>query len=151
MTRDEVKKLLASHKGRFNAIYDCWTAGNGHEFLATMVSFIHQGKLVVIALALTEMLVAHTGENLAQASFKVFEDFGIADRILAHTGDNATNNDSLLDHLEGLYPKDSLAGRQTQVRCFGHILNLVYMVRSFVYSVRCVYADSISLGAMQTI
>lgn len=131
MTRDEVKKLFAAHTGRFNAIYDCWTAGNGHEFLATMVSFVHQGKLYVIALDLTEMTVAHTGANLARALHQVFEDFGIAERILAHTGDNATNNDSMLDNLEDHYGQDSLSGRQTQVCCFGHILNLVYMVCLF--------------------
>jgi len=131
MTRNEVKKLFAAHTGRFNAIYDCWTAGNSHENLATMVLFIHQGKLYVVALDLTEMTVAHTGENLAQASYQVLEDFGIAERMLAHTADNATNNDSMLDCLEVQYGEDSLAGRQTQVRCFAHILNLVYMVRLF--------------------
>lgn len=97
-----------------------------------MVSFIYDGKLYVIALDLTEMTVAHSGKNLAQASLKVFEAFGIVDRMLGHTGDNATNNDKMLDYLEELYRqfRDSIAGCHTQVRCFGHILNLVYMVCS---------------------
>ncbi|KAJ3965233.1 hypothetical protein EV361DRAFT_782510, partial [Lentinula raphanica] len=61
LTLVEVKKLLQDYTGRFNLIYDCWTAGSGHEFLSIMVSFAHQGKLLVLALDLVEMTVAHTG------------------------------------------------------------------------------------------
>lgn len=77
------------------------------------------------------MLVSHTGENLARKAFELFQEFGIAERTLGHTGDNASNNDTMLDHLCGLYSafENSISGKwDTQVRCFGHILNLVYQV-----------------------
>lgn len=76
------------------------------------------------------MLKSHTGENLARAAFDLFNDFGIAGRTLGHAGDNASNNDSMLDSLDELYRtiEESIAGRTTQIRCFGHILNLVYHV-----------------------
>ncbi len=54
MTREELKKLLEEHEGRFNLIFDCWTAENGHEFLGVMLSFVHDGKLFVVVLDMVE-------------------------------------------------------------------------------------------------
>ncbi|KAF9012282.1 hypothetical protein BDZ89DRAFT_1142884 [Hymenopellis radicata] len=54
MTREELKKLLEEHEGRFNLIFDCWTAGNGHEFLGVLLSFVHNGKLFVVVLDMIE-------------------------------------------------------------------------------------------------
>ncbi|EEB88838.1 hypothetical protein MPER_13141 [Moniliophthora perniciosa FA553] len=53
-------------------------------------------------------------------------EFGIFDRTLGNTGDNASTNDKMLDYLDIEFGWESLAGRITQVRCFGHILNLIY-------------------------
>ena len=82
------------------------------------------------------MLVSHTGKNLARAMFSLLQDFGIEERTLGHVGDNTSNNDSMLDELDVLYKgtEASIAGRHTQVWCFGHILNLVYHVRVVFYS-----------------
>lgn len=79
---------------------------------------------------LLRMTKAHTGKNLAKAAFDLFKEFGIAGRTLGHAGDNASNNDSMLDSLDELYRtiEESIASRTTQIRCFGHILNLVYHV-----------------------
>lgn len=54
MTRDELKKWLHEYQGRFNLILDCWTAGNGHEFLGVLILFIHNGQLLVVALDMIE-------------------------------------------------------------------------------------------------
>ncbi len=86
--------------------------------------------------AITRMTLAHTGKNLAKAVFDLLNEFGIADRTLGHTGDNTSNNDLMLNELDDLYRafEDSIAGRDTQIRCFGHILNLVYHVHTFLLS-----------------
>lgn len=54
MTRVEVQALLDEYEGRFNPIFDCWTAGNGHEFLGILVSFIHQGRIMIVGLDMIE-------------------------------------------------------------------------------------------------
>lgn len=54
LTRAEVRSMLEEYEGRFNPIFDCWTASNGHEFLGVLVSFIHKGRMVVIALDMIE-------------------------------------------------------------------------------------------------
>lgn len=44
-------------------------------------------------------------------------------QILSITCDNASNNDEMIRHLEGLVGE--FKGRKSQTRCFAHILNLV--------------------------
>lgn len=106
-----------------------------HEFLGILVSFIRDGKLIVVALDMVELTESHTGKYLAQCAFDVFTEFGIVEHTLGHSGDNASNNDCMLDNLDKLYDKcgESIAGRSTQIRCFGHILNLVYHVCLFLH------------------
>lgn len=139
MSREEVKKLLGSYPGRFNLILDCWSSGNGHEFMGLMVSFIHDGRLFVVCLDMIELTASHTGEYLATKVFESLKYYGIANRSFGHSGDNASNNDKMLDKLDELYRtlvqdddyRDlpmSIAGRHTQIRCFGNILNLIYHV-----------------------
>lgn len=100
----------------------------------SLVSFIRDGKLIVVALDMVELIESHTGKYLAQCAFDVLSEFGIVERTLGHCGDNASNNDCMLDNLDKLYDKcaESIAGRSTQIRCFGHILNLVYHVHFFL-------------------
>lgn len=150
MTRDEVKSMLSSYPGRFNLILDCWSSGNGHEFMGVMVSFIHQGKLFVVSLDMVELIASHTGDYLAKKVFETLKDFEIANRTLGHSGDNASNNDKMLAELEKLYDtltEDysyrylpvSIAGRYTQIRCFGHILNLIYHVSDYLSALLYAY------------
>ena len=91
MTQEEVTKLLAQYKGSFNCIFDCWSAGNGHEFMALLVSFILDGKVFIVVLNLIEMNQSHTGCCLAKKAFQYLKEFGIADCTLGHTGDNTSN------------------------------------------------------------
>ena len=44
-------------------------------------------------------------------------------QILSITCDNASNNDAMIRHLGGLI--DEFKGRESQTRCFAHILNLI--------------------------
>jgi hypothetical protein len=45
------------------------------------------------------------------------------DQILSITCDNASNNDEMVRHLGGLI--NEFKGRESQTRCFAHILNLI--------------------------
>jgi len=65
---------------------------------------------------------SHTGVNLAVAFADVLHDFGIEDKILSVTCDNASNNDTMVLELDNRLPSFSPVNR---TRCFTHILNLV--------------------------
>ncbi|EEB88967.1 hypothetical protein MPER_12997, partial [Moniliophthora perniciosa FA553] len=110
VSHQNLKKLLASHQGRFNLGFDGWTAPNWLEFLGVQVTFVHNADLLLITLDLVE-LTGHDGETMANLIAQCLEDFGILDRS---TGDNASTNDKMLDFLELKFGWDSLAGRTTQ-------------------------------------
>jgi hypothetical protein len=67
---------------------------------------------------------SHTGAYLAERTAECLETYRIEGDTLGFTMDNASNNDKMLDKIESLLPSSSMSGRTTQVRCFGHILNL---------------------------
>jgi hypothetical protein len=67
---------------------------------------------------------SHTGEYLAEQYTKCLKEFGISSRTLGTALDNASNNDAMLAHIPSNLPSDSVVGSTTQIRCFGHILNL---------------------------
>ncbi|KAK7047839.1 hypothetical protein VNI00_006167 [Paramarasmius palmivorus] len=70
-----------------------------------------------------EVPESHTGETLAQEFARVLREFGISDKILCITGDNASNNDTMIRELGCLLP--DFPGERHRVHCFAHSLNLM--------------------------
>lgn len=60
--------------------------------------------------------------NLAEAFVDVLREFGIEDKILSITADNASNNDTMTDHMGELLT--NFGGQCARTRCFLHITNL---------------------------
>ncbi|KAK5996251.1 Putative AC transposase-like protein [Cladobotryum mycophilum] len=128
--RDELQNALTKvHLG-----FDLWTSPNRLAINGIVAHFtdpngIHQHRL----LALRQQYGAHTGNNIASTLHKVIQDWDIEDRVGTIICDNATNNDTCIQHLFQLLnpmmmPSDASDRR---MRCFGHILNLVG--RAFLY------------------
>ncbi|PBK89305.1 hypothetical protein ARMGADRAFT_876088, partial [Armillaria gallica] len=46
---------------------------------------------------------AHTGKYMAKKIFEVLREYDLLKDILRQTGDNASSNDTTLDHLEHLF------------------------------------------------
>jgi hypothetical protein len=70
----------------------------------------------------------HDGKSLCEAFIEVLEDYEIADRLLAVTADNASNNSTMLAHMEEYYivkyPKAGFSVKWNQVECMAHVINL---------------------------
>jgi len=117
------------------------------------VHFEHAGKLFAILLDLVKVAESHTSVNLGTAFANVLKKFGIEDRvstsniyqrrlltspspsrtsqILGITGDNASNNDTMIKYLSDNLDEFPSAANQTW--CFMHTINLVAkaILRSF--------------------
>lgn len=96
-------------------------------------------------LDLVEVAESHTSVNLGIAFADVLKKFGVEDKvrslnsyhwqrasltcvvctlqILGITGDNASNNDSMVRYLSNAL--DDFPGRANQTRCFVHTINLI--------------------------
>ncbi|KAI1525094.1 Tfo1 transposase, partial [Pyrenophora tritici-repentis] len=58
---------------------------------------------------------------------QTLEEYGIQSRVGWHTGDNATSNDTCLEHLETLLRTKhnvKFTAKERRIRCIGHIINL---------------------------
>ncbi|KAL0567600.1 hypothetical protein V5O48_014394 [Marasmius crinis-equi] len=66
----------------------------------------------------------HTGKYLALQFTNTVKAYKIEKKVLGFTGDNAANNNTMIDALEKKLP-DSPCGPSTQGHCLLHIFNLV--------------------------
>ncbi|THU80429.1 hypothetical protein K435DRAFT_695711, partial [Dendrothele bispora CBS 962.96] len=64
--------------------------------------------------------------------------FGLETKTLGVAMDNASNNDKMLSHIPEHLPTNSLIGSTTQIRCFGHILELSAKAFVTVFDVKSI-------------
>ncbi|KIL55792.1 hypothetical protein M378DRAFT_53553, partial [Amanita muscaria Koide BX008] len=116
-------KQVFEHDGALNFATDAWTSPNHRAYIAITIHFEKDGVPVAMLLDILEVAQSHSGLNLAAAFANVLEDFGISDKILSITCDNASNNDTMIEELEDLVA--AFPGETNRTRCFAHIINLV--------------------------
>ncbi|KAF5324122.1 hypothetical protein D9619_011280 [Psilocybe cf. subviscida] len=121
--RQRIAKMMQEYEGQLNFATDAWTSPNNHAFVAFTVHFEHEGEPISMLLDIVELAKSHSGKNLADTFKKVLADFGVEDKLLGVTCDNASNMDTMIEVLEELLPE--FPGASNQTRCFAHILNLV--------------------------
>ncbi|KAJ3268498.1 hypothetical protein HDV01_002701 [Terramyces sp. JEL0728] len=71
-------------------------------------------KTNILLVAFKLLTEEHDGKSLADALIEVLEDFEIADRLLGVTADNASNNSTMMAHLEQYYKANYLFSIQLQ-------------------------------------
>ncbi|THH29942.1 hypothetical protein EUX98_g4230 [Antrodiella citrinella] len=98
--RQRVAEMLNEHEGDLSFAADCWTSPNHRAYMAITVHYEKEGEAKCLPLDVVEVPFSHTGVALAEEFERVLREFGIQDKFLAFTSDNATNNDSMVAHLE---------------------------------------------------
>ncbi|KAJ8515393.1 hypothetical protein ONZ45_g7180 [Pleurotus djamor] len=122
--RKRMAKMLQEYDGDLNFATDAWTSPNHRAFVAITVHLEMDGEPISILLDLVEVSeVCNLGFNLAAAFAQVLDDFGIQNKILSITCDNASANDTMIEEIADLVLK--YKGEENRVRCFAHIINLV--------------------------
>ncbi|KAJ8474625.1 hypothetical protein ONZ51_g7088 [Trametes cubensis] len=114
---------MQNYRGRVSFTTDGWTSPNHRAYIALGVHFEKDGVPMSMLLDFVELAVSHTGVNLAAAFVQVLKDFGVEEKILGVTCDNALNNDTMVNALEVEVP--SFRGQNARTRCFDHVVNLV--------------------------
>lgn len=101
--RDQLKASLLAAKGPIHISSDLWTSPHRSALLAVCAQWIsHDYKLQKALLALPECRYSHGGEKQAELILSTLEIFNIQSQIGYHTSDNASSNDTCLEHLENL-------------------------------------------------
>lgn len=75
---------------------------------------------------LTVLNGSHTGKRIAKSFWYVLKEFGISEKLLSATADNASNMDTMFEELESLALAEDVVfdPKNYRIRCFAHIMNL---------------------------
>ncbi|KZV63208.1 hypothetical protein PENSPDRAFT_590281, partial [Peniophora sp. CONT] len=80
-----------------------------------------------------ELEGSHTGEHMAAVVWRAMKRLGLTGRVIAVVMDNASNNDTLMEHLEHLHQAEFLDFNSAwaRLRCMPHTVHLAALkVRS---------------------
>jgi len=98
-----IKGSLSTAVSPIHISTDLWTSPFRTSLLAVCAQWVdHEYKLQKALLGLPECRYSHSGQQQAHLLLQTLEDYGIQSRVGWHTGDNATSNDTCLEHLETL-------------------------------------------------
>ncbi|KAK5997555.1 Putative AC9 transposase-like protein [Cladobotryum mycophilum] len=132
--KEIIKQGLHNALSQIHLGFDLWTSPNRLAIMAVTGHFLDQnGHQQQRLLALREQPGSHTGIHLANTLHTIVEDWGISTRLGTIVSDNASNNDTCLQHLFNILDPTmtSVEISERRMRCYGHILNLV--ARAYLY------------------
>lgn len=98
--RSQLKTMLERSVSKIHLSSDLWTSPHRHGVLAICARWVddrYQPRRAL--LAMPECRYSYSGERQALLIMSTLEVYGIANRLGYHTGDNATSNDTCLNHL----------------------------------------------------
>lgn len=96
----KIKASLKRSTTRIHISCDLWSSPNSLAILGIVAHFITgDGELRHVVLALREIDGAHTGENLSPVILDVIVDYGFESNLGFFMMDNASNNDTMMNHL----------------------------------------------------
>lgn len=132
--KEEIRARLKDAPGKIHISSDIWTARNNHAYNGVVAHWVDgEGQYFSCLLALSPMYESHCGANIAKDTLNALDDYHITQKLGYVTTDNASNNDTAMDHLSELLHKKGVKfnAEWRRIRCFGHILNLI--ARTLLY------------------
>lgn len=122
----ELKATLIDAPGKLSFSVDGWSSRNGYAFQGVIAHWISEEwelKSIVIDLSIVDG--SHSGANLAQNFWDVLTRYGINDKLLGLTADNAFNMNTFANKLEAMVGSQGIfTAKDHRVRCMAHIVNL---------------------------
>ncbi|PIL25420.1 hypothetical protein GSI_13310 [Ganoderma sinense ZZ0214-1] len=123
MAKANVIEMFNGLPSKIHVAVDGWTSPNVTSFLGVTAHWHDEAEINHVILDFIKLTSAHTADNLAEKLLECFREFGIENKVLGITSDNAKTNDAMMRHLKMLHPESR--GPDGRVRCFAHILSLV--------------------------
>lgn len=143
--KEALKVELSSVKSKVHLSFNGWTSTNFLAIFGIVAHYlppVESAAPKVMLLSMAALDGPHSGENQFQVLWKVIQDFGIAGQLGFTTTDNASTNDSVINHLSLELSKMDISYDPTyyRLRCFSHIINLV--CNTMVYGKKTLKAAS---------
>ncbi|GJY93084.1 zinc finger BED domain-containing protein RICESLEEPER 2-like protein [Tanacetum coccineum] len=119
---------FANLNNKVNLTTDIWSAPHNlpGSYMCVTAHWIEPStwQMMKRVISFEEFPSPHTGTNLKYMLEKVFVIYGLQEKIMSITLDNASNNTSAMEKLILKY-NPPMAGRFYHSRCVAHIINLV--------------------------
>jgi hypothetical protein len=112
--------LLQELDSKVSITFDGWTALVVVCFMAVTVHWINNDwELEKALLAFDKLKGSHSGENLAEELYQLFDQFGLKDKVLHAVGDNLQTNDKALRLLGNRLTKEGIpfVGTERRGKC----------------------------------
>ncbi|GJZ51172.1 zinc finger BED domain-containing protein RICESLEEPER 2-like protein [Tanacetum coccineum] len=113
---------------KVNLTTDIWSAPHNlpGSYMCVTAHWIEPStwQMMKRVISFEEFSLVHSGTNLKYMLEKVFVMYGLKEKIMSITLDNASNNTSAMDKLKLKY-NPPMGGRFYHSRCVAHIINLV--------------------------
>jgi hypothetical protein len=123
MHKDKVREILKNAASRIHLSFNLWTSPRRKAINGVVANFVdNRGKCQTAMLAFKEITDCHNGKAIAANVLAVINDYSLRDKVSFFVLDNALSNDTavaVLGETLQFNPK------VRQLRCVGHILNLV--------------------------
>lgn len=124
-----LKKLLQTTTSKISITCDLWTSGNTLSFFGITGHWVdedyeYQERLIAFKYVEGE----HDGINLCNEIMLLLERFGIVEKLMGITADNASNNTTMIKEMEKVYkdkyPSSEFTLTWNKIECLAHIINL---------------------------
>jgi hypothetical protein len=125
--QEQMKMYLKQNDSMISLTTDIWTSKNMKSYISLTRHFIDDKfRLQSCTLDLAPFDCNHTGINIAKTIYDVLKNWELREKFLAITTDNASNNETMVSHLEKLFNEDGFHwdSRLYHFRCMAHIIHL---------------------------
>jgi hypothetical protein len=121
--KKEKMDVLVRNTSKISFTTDCWTSPNKLAFMGVTAHWVNEEfEICCITLAFKPLPAKHTGENLAVKFKEILREYGLWNKSMAVTMDNASNNDAMYNCLALDY--DLSFAHFNHIRCFAHVVHL---------------------------
>jgi hypothetical protein len=126
--REQQKSVLSTlpKESRLSIALDCWTSPFNQAFMAITGYFIDQEwNYREVLLGFEHIHGSHTGSNLSETVFQILQEYGITDRVLSITTDNASNNNTMIMNIQDIIQSQGLTNTSVfRIPCLAHVIQL---------------------------
>ena len=127
--KEELMETLNGFKSKYSITCDVWTSKNQLSFFGITIHYNDDSWQIQEGLLAFKFLEGeHDGFSLSKSMIEVLEEYGIAERLLGVTADNASNNLKMMAEVEkyyqSKYPNAGLSVSWNQIECMAHVINL---------------------------
>jgi hypothetical protein len=120
----DVKESLANARSKVTLSFDAWSSPNHYSLLGVVGHWLDSKRQLRTGLLALKVLQGHHGHEIADVLQEVIRNYSLENKVSTFQTDNASNNDTALEALT-ISLDGAFDTKQSRLRCFGHIVNLV--------------------------